>query len=262
VWRGEEGWGEPAAVATYEVPMAAREQVLVGWSGAGGEEPWGGYKRHFVERAEHCARRWLGPFCTIAGRLGGLVPRRVKGARSLAHLALAPADACVQKHVYGQFETGARSALYTRDFAEAIRDSDPFEGIRQAYGACESLDPLDRALYVDMKTYLVDDIMTKVDKMSMAVSLESREPLLDHKLLEFAATVPSGLKLKNGQSKYLLRRLIERRVPRAIVDRPKHGFEAPIGEWLRGPLVPMVDDLLLDGRLRDRGLFDDRAIAR
>ena len=113
-----------------------------------------------------------------------------------------------------------------------------------------------------MKTYLVDDIMTKVDRMSMAVSLESREPLLDHTLLEFAATVPSALKLKKGRSKYLLRRLLERRVPKSIVDRPKHGFEAPTGEWLRGPLAPMVDDLLLDGRLRGRGIFADREVAR
>jgi asparagine synthase (glutamine-hydrolysing) len=95
----------------------------------------------------------------------------------------------------------------------------------------------------------------------MAVSLESREPLLDHKLLEFAATVPTALKLKNGHGKHLLRKLLERRVPKSIVDRPKHGFEAPIGEWLRGPLAPMVDALLLDGRLRDRGVFDDRAVA-
>jgi asparagine synthase (glutamine-hydrolysing) len=130
-----------------------------------------------------------------------------------------------------------------------------------AYESCRSTDPLDCALYADVKTYLVDDIMTKVDKMSMAVSLESREPLLDHKLLEFAATVPTSLKLKNGQSKYLLRRLLERRVPKAIVDRPKHGFAAPIGSWLRGPLAPLVDGLLTDGRLRDRGIFEDRGVA-
>jgi asparagine synthase (glutamine-hydrolysing) len=98
--------------------------------------------------------------------------------------------------------------------------------------------------------------------MSMAVSLEAREPLLDHKLLEFAASVPTGLKLKNGKSKYLLRRLLERRVPKSIVERPKHGFEAPTGAWLRGPLAPMVDALLLDGRLRDRGIFDDGTVAR
>jgi asparagine synthase (glutamine-hydrolysing) len=114
---------------------------------------------------------------------------------------------------------------------------------------------------VDVKTYLADDIMTKVDRMSMAVSLEAREPLLDHKLLEFAASVPTCLKLKNGRSKYLLRRLLERRIPPAIVDRPKHGFEAPTGAWLRGPLAPLVDSLLSDGRLRARGIFDDRAVA-
>src|SRR5205814_2368490 len=144
------------------------------------------------------------------------------------------------------FEPTARSSLYAPDFAASVRDAEPLASLRRAYAACQSLDPLDRALYVDVKTYLVDDIMTKVDKMSMAVSLEAREPLLDHKLLEFAATVPSALKLKNGQGKYLLRRLLERRIPRSIVDRPKHGFEAPIAEWLKGPLAPMVDGLLTD----------------
>src|SRR5581483_5387363 len=114
---------------------------------------------------------------------------------------------------------------------------------------------------VDVKTYLVDDIMTKVDRMSMAVSLEAREPLLDHKLLEFAAAVPMALKLRDGRGKHLLRRLLGRRVPASIVERPKHGFEAPVGEWLRGPLAPLVDDLLLDGRLRRRGIFDDRTVA-
>ena len=108
----------------------------------------------------------------------------------------------------------------------------------------------------------VDDILMKVDKMSMAVSLEARDPLLDHKLLEFVATIPSSLKLKRGRSKYLLRRLLSKRIPQAIVDRPKQGFEAPIGRWLRGPLAPMVDDLLLDGRLADRGVFDGREVQR
>jgi asparagine synthase (glutamine-hydrolysing) len=190
------------------------------------------------------------------------LPLGVKGMRSLRHLALSPADACAHKHAYGLFESDARGALYSSDFATEVRDADPFVGFRLAYESCGSSDPLDRALYVDVKTYLVDDIMTKVDRMSMAVSLESREPLLDHKLLEFAATVPSSLKLKNGRSKYLLRRLLERRIPKSIVDRPKQGFAAPTGEWLRGPLAPMVDDLLLDGRLRSRGIFDSREVAR
>jgi asparagine synthase (glutamine-hydrolysing) len=98
--------------------------------------------------------------------------------------------------------------------------------------------------------------------MSMAVSLEAREPLLDHRLLEFAARVPTTLKLKNGRGKHLLRQALERKVPREILERGKHGFEAPIGEWLRGPLAPMADALLGDGRLRERGIFNDREVAR
>jgi asparagine synthase (glutamine-hydrolysing) len=98
--------------------------------------------------------------------------------------------------------------------------------------------------------------------MSMAVSLEARVPLLDHRLLEFAATVPSDLKLRAGRGKYLLRRLLERRVPRTIIERDKQGFAAPIGEWLRGPLAEMAADLLFDGRLRRRGLFRPAEVAR
>jgi asparagine synthase (glutamine-hydrolysing) len=262
-WHFDEPFADSSAVPTYYVSKAARERVTVALSGDGGDELWAGYGRHRVERWELGARRWLGPAGgRLAGRLAGHLPLAVKGARSLRHLALSPAEACARKHAYGQFESDARGRLYTHDFANDVRNADPFAGFRRAYGSCPSTDPLDRALYVDVKTYLVDDIMTKVDKMSMAVSLESREPLLDHKLLEFAATVPTSLKLKNGQSKYLLRRLLERRIPKSIVDRPKHGFEAPIGEWLRGPLAPLVDGLLTDGRLRDRGIFDDRAVAR
>ena len=261
-WHLDEPFADSSAVPTYYVSKAARQHVTVALSGDGGDELWAGYARHRVERSELQARRWLG---TTAGRLAGRgaehLPLGLKGVRSLRHLALTPADACARKHGYGQFEEGGRGALYSSDFAARVRHADPFLSLRLAYESCASKDPLDRALYADVKTYLADDIMTKVDKMSMAVSLESREPLLDHKLLEFAATVPTSLKLKHGQSKYLLRRLLERRIPKAIVDRPKHGFEAPIGEWLRGPLAPMVDALLTDGRLRDRGIFNDRGIS-
>jgi asparagine synthase (glutamine-hydrolysing) len=115
-------------------------------------------------------------------------------------------------------------------------------------------------MYVDAKTYLVDDVLTKVDKMSMAVSLETREPLLDHKLLEYAATIPSSLKLHQGTTKYLLRRLLQRRLPQSILERPKQGFAAPIGKWLTGPLRTLGNDLLFDGRLQSRGLFRDGVV--
>jgi asparagine synthase (glutamine-hydrolysing) len=261
-WHLDEPFADSSAVPTYYVSQAAREQVTVALSGDGGDELWAGYARHRVEQWELAARHWLGGGARVAGRMAGRMPLTVKGMRSLRHLALSPAEACARKHAYGLFESDARGALYSTDFAHEVRDADPFAGFRLAYESCGSPDPLDRALYVDVKTYLVDDIMTKVDRMSMAVSLESREPLLDHRLLEFAATVPTALKLKNGRSKYLLRRLLERRIPTSIVDRPKQGFAAPTGEWLRGPLAPMVDDLLRDGRLRSRGIFDNREVVR
>jgi asparagine synthase (glutamine-hydrolysing) len=263
VWHFDEPFGDHSAVPTYYVSRAAREDVTVALSGDGGDELWAGYARHRVEQRESSARRLLGTVGgKVAARAAGRLPITVKGARSLRHLALSPAEACARKHAYGLFENGLRASLYSADFAASVRDADPFVGFRIAYDSCPSPDALDRALYVDVRTYLVDDIMTKVDRMSMAVSLESREPLLDHKLLEFAARVPTTLKLKNGRSKYLLRRLLERRVPQAIVDRPKHGFEAPTGEWLRGPLAPMVNALLLDGRLRSRGVFEEAEVAR
>ena len=263
VWHLDEPFADHSAVPTYYVSKAAREHVTVALSGDGGDELWAGYARHRVERWESSARRVLRTSgAKVVGRAAGALPLSVKGARSLRHLALTPGEACARKHAYGLFETGLRSTLYSADFAAQVRDADPFVGFRIAYDSCPSPDPLDCALYVDVKTYLADDIMTKVDKMSMAVSLESREPLLDHTLLEFAATVPTALKLKNGRSKHLLRRLLERRVPASIVDRPKQGFEAPTGEWLRGPLAPMVNDLLLDGRLRNRGVFQDHEIVR
>jgi asparagine synthase (glutamine-hydrolysing) len=261
-WHFDEPFADSSAVPTYYVSKLARELVTVALSGDGGDELWAGYARHRVEAWEQRVRGSLGSASRIAGWLGQALPLSVKGARSLRHLGSDPDQAYALKHAYGMFEPDAKTRLYSRDFAASVRHADAFSSFRDAYRDCASLDPMDRALYVDARTYMIDDVLTKVDRMSMAVSLEAREPLLDHKLLEFAARVPVSLKLKNGQSKYLLRRILDRRVPRSIIDRPKRGFAAPIGEWLRGPLAPMTGELLLDGRLRDRGIFEPREVAR
>ncbi len=262
-WHFDEPFADSSMVPTYYVSAAARRNVTVALSGDGGDELWAGYSRHRVEQWEATMRRWLGGVgSTVAGHLGRRLPLSMKGARSLRHLAMTPADACARKHAYSFFEGDERQSLYASDFASEVRRSDPFVGFRAAYADCTSPDALDRSLYVDANTYLIDDIMTKVDRTSMAVSLEAREPLLDHKLLEFAATVPTRFKLRNGQGKYLLRRLLERSVPKSIVDRPKHGFEAPIGDWLRTALAPMAGDLFFDGRMRDRGVFNTSTVER
>jgi asparagine synthase (glutamine-hydrolysing) len=261
-WHFDEPFADSSAVPTYYVSKAARELVTVALSGDGGDELWAGYARYRVEHWEQRARTALGSASTAAGWIGHALPLSLKGARALRHLSSTPAHAYALKHAYGMFEPEAKTRLYSADFSSAIADADPFAGFRHAYGRCRSAEPLDHALYVDVHTYMVDDILTKVDRMSMAVSLEARDPLLDHKLLEFAARVPASLKLKDGKGKYLLRKALQKRVPPEILERRKHGFEAPIGEWLRGPLAPMTDALLNDGRLRDRGIFNEREVAR
>ena len=261
-WHFDEPFADSSAVPTYYVSKAARELVTVALSGDGGDELWAGYAHHRVEHMEQRARAALGPARHVASWIGRALPLSVKGARSLRHLGVHPEDAYAQKHVNGTFERGAKDRLYSNDFTGRVNGSDALGTLRAAYRACGSSDPMDRVLYADARTYMIDDVLTKVDRMSMAVSLEAREPLLDHKLLEFAARVPTSLKLKNGRSKYLLRRLLERKVPKSITERGKSGFAAPIGEWLRGPLAPMTSELLLDGRLRDRGIFNDAEVRR
>ncbi len=261
-WHFDEPFADSSAVPTYYVSKAARQLVTVALSGDGGDELWAGYARHQVEHWEQRARSALGSATRLAGWLGQALPLSVKGARSLRHLASAPDQAYALKHAYGMFEADAKGRLYSGDLRRAVNGYDALAAFRDAYQACGSRDPLDRSMYVDTQTYLIDDVLTKVDRMSMAVSLEAREPLLDHKLLEFAARVPASLKLKDGQSKYLLRRVLERRVPKSITGRKKSGFAAPIGDWLRGSLAGMTTELLQDGRLRDRGIFNTSEVTR
>ena len=261
-WHFDEPFADSSAVPTYYVSKAARELVTVALSGDGGDELWAGYAHHRVEHMEQRARATLGPARYLASWIGKALPLSVKGARSLRHLGVAPEDAYALKHVNGTFERDAKTALYSADFSRQLNGHDPLESLRAAWRDCASPSPMDRVLYADARTYMIDDVLTKVDRMSMAVSLEAREPLLDHRLLEFAARVPAALKIKDGRSKYLLRRLLERRVPRSITERGKSGFAAPIGAWMRGPLAGLGGDLLLDGRLRDRGLFTHAAVER
>lgn len=262
VWHFDEPFADSSAIPTYYVSQAARRLVTVALSGDGGDELWAGYSKHRVDCWEHGVRRLLGPAAPILGRLANALPLSVRGARALRHLAVDPDQAFALKQAYGMFEADAKARLYTGDFAASVDGTDALTYVRDSYRECRSSDPLDKALYADSQTYMIDDILTKVDRMSMAVSLEAREPLLDHKLLEFAARVPSTLKLKNKRSKYLLRRALERRVPAAILERRKKGFDAPIAEWLRGPLAPLAAAMLFDGRLQQRGLFKDSEVSR
>ena len=130
------------------------------------------------------------------------------------------------------------------------------------YQRCSTDDPVAKALYVDIKTYLPDDILVKVDRMSMAHALEVRAPLLDHKVLEFSATIPSSLKLRGRTTKFLLKEALAGNVPQEVLTRKKHGFTMPLAEWLRKDLREMVEDCLFSPKAVQRGLFKTTAVTR
>ncbi len=128
------------------------------------------------------------------------------------------------------------------------------------FNQAATANPLTQQQYVDIKTYLVDDILTKVDRMSMAVSLEARVPLLDFRIVEFAVNLPPQMKLYRGETKRILRKAMARRLPEMVLNKPKQGFSIPLKNWLRGPLKPMLTDLLSADQIRRRGYFDANTV--
>ena len=122
-------------------------------------------------------------------------------------------------------------------------------------------DYMTRMMATDLKTFLVDDILTKVDRASMSVGLESREPFLDHRLVQYAARIPSSLKCKNGVSKYILRKILYKYVPRELVDRPKKGFVVPLSDWFKGDLYPLLMDYLNEDKIKREGIFNEKVVS-
>jgi asparagine synthase (glutamine-hydrolysing) len=187
-------------------------------------------------------------------------PETVRGKNVLRHLGMTEGDACVRKHSAELFRDEAKRSLYSDDLAAATAGFDPFAVHRAYYQRSDARDPLDRSLYVDLKTYLADDILVKVDRMSMAHGLEVRAPFLDHRVVEFVATLPAGLKLRGRTTKFILREAMRPVLPGAVLAKPKHGFTAPIGRWLGHELRDLVEDLLFDPRAEQRGWFNSRTV--
>jgi asparagine synthase (glutamine-hydrolysing) len=259
-WHLDEPFGDSSAVPTFAVSATARERVKVALSGDGGDELFGGYRRHAVERWEQQLRRCGRPLTLTLGRVARALPAGMFGRNTLSRLADGPERACVAKFAHESRVDGAR-AIYGGDLAAQVADADPLEPFRRAYARAAGTDPLNRILYVDLKTYLADDILVKVDRMSMAHGLEVRAPFLDYKLVELVAGLPGSAKVSTGATKPLLRALLEGVLPRSAWDRPKHGFEAPVAEWLRtAPLREFAEDLLFSLEGLCMRLLDRRAL--
>jgi asparagine synthase (glutamine-hydrolysing) len=254
-------------VPTYYVSQAARERVTVALSGDGGDEVFAGYERRYgLNRWEGRARRWLPAWLRthVLGPLGSVYPKADRLPRPLrARYVLQNLGTTVERAYFSDvsfFRAEDRAGLLSADFHASLGGHDPFHAFERHFQRAARRDPLDRLLYVDLKTWLAHDILVKVDRMSMAHGLEVRAPLLDHRVIEFAATLSPSLKYHGGTSKYLLKRHLEGRVPRSVVHRPKQGFSIPLASWLRGDLCDLARELLLSPRAAQRGYLDARAV--
>ncbi|MDH5614175.1 MAG: asparagine synthase C-terminal domain-containing protein, partial [Gammaproteobacteria bacterium] len=156
--------------------------------------------------------------------------------------------------------TDLKKQLYSSDFRQSLSGYSAIEVFREHASRAKTRDPLSMIQYLDLKTYLPGDILTKVDRASMAHSLEVRVPLLDHKLVEWMATLPSNLKLKGQEGKYIFKKSLESSLPNDILYRQKMGFAVPLAHWFRGPLKERVREALLGSVIRETGIFDQRAL--
>jgi asparagine synthase (glutamine-hydrolysing) len=249
----DEPFGDPAAIPNELLAGTARRHVTVALTGDGGDEVFAGYWRHSRAGLETRARRLLGPVATAVGVLARFAPETRRAG--MLPLGMAPVQAYAWKHAGLLFDPALKRRLYATDFAAACREFDPAARFRACYERAPSADPLDKALYVDLKTSLPDDILVKVDRTSMAHGLEVRSPLLDHRIVELAARMPADLKRRGREEKYILQRVAESRVPSAVIGRPKHGLTIPLGRWLRNEWRAVAEDCLFAPAAQHRGLF-------
>jgi asparagine synthase (glutamine-hydrolysing) len=182
--------------------------------------------------------------------------RRAKRFMAAAHLPVLDR----YLHWVGAFSRSQKLSLYSDEFVGLLDGNDSGHWLAEALAPEPRLDPVDAVLRADTLLYQPGDLLAKVDIASMANSLEARSPLLDHRLVEFCAALPSNEKLRGRTSKWLLRRLMRDRLPPAVLTRPKMGFGVPVGEWLRGELRPLLEDTLLSARSLDRGYFRPQAV--
>src|SRR6266849_6759040 len=254
-WHLDEPFADSSAIPTYYVSKITREHVTVALSGDGGDENFAGYRRYaralgLHERFDQGLGQLARPLLRLASRI---LPVGAPGQAMAGMLGAGPLERYLRLVTYQRRET-LRRLLSDElvDLAGSGPDLAPFSRLA-AEG--EAPDYVSALQHIDMATYLPDDILAKVDRMSMAVSLESRVPLLDHRLMEFVATIPSTLKLRNGRGKYLLQRAMAQDLPGEILTRKKMGFGVPLGAWFRRELRDMTRDVLLGPQARQRGIF-------
>jgi asparagine synthase (glutamine-hydrolysing) len=262
----DEPFADTSLFPTFSVSELAREHVKVVLSGDGGDELFGGYDAY---QAQALAAKlgWMGDALmpALAGVASVLPPTAKKKGlvnkvkRFSAGAATAPADLGHYRWmVYLSAREKAR--LYTSGLRDALSANDVYAPVREALGRFGQDDVLNRQLYADLSVYLADDILVKVDRMSMATSLETRAPFLDGDLMELAFSMPGHLKIRNGERKWILKQAMKDILPDSILNRRKEGFSIPMKNWLRFELQPLMRELLSGDRLNRRALFDPEVV--
>ncbi|SDT97047.1 asparagine synthase (glutamine-hydrolyzing) [Desulfobacula phenolica] len=256
VWHFDEPFADSSAIPTWYVSKITRQNVTVALSGDGGDETFAGYvQRYGMNRFEDNIRKTIPSFirntlirgmASVYPRIDAL-PRPLRLKAFLTNLSLSMEQAYYRDMSF-YFSPENKKFLYNSDMKNAVDGYSSFFVFEPFFRRNTNPDPVTTAQYVDIKTYMTEDILVKVDRMSMAHSLEVRSPILDHKLMEFAATLPSGLKLNHRESKYILKKVNEKRLPHNILYRKKQGFSVPLAQWIRQNLRGYVQAALFDSK--------------
>ena len=263
LWHMDEPIADTAFITTYLVSQFARRDVTVILSGVGGDELFGGYRRYLGSHYQNQLERLPGWVRRAATALGEKLPADrhspVLNAMRLARGFLATADLPFEERYRSYVQVFSGDAIAELLQRPAVAGEDLLDA---AFRKATSIDEMNRMLAVDAQTQLSDDLLLLTDKMSMAVSLECRVPLLEQELVELAARMPEGIKVRGGRLKHVMKAALDGLLPDDILDRKKRGFGAPMGAWLKGELAPLLRELLSEDSVAARGLFRYPAIAR
>jgi asparagine synthase (glutamine-hydrolysing) len=258
-WYLDEPFGDTSAIPTYMVSKLASEHVTVVLTGDGGDELFAGYDKYVTEQRERRYDRVPDTIRKVLGAVGRAMPEGMAGRRLLRHFALNGSRRYLDASTL--FRTDELRRVFRHEAFSRIAIHDQWARSLRELGSIGS-DWVAALQYCDLQTYLPLDILTKVDRMTMAHSIEARPPLLDHRVVEFAATVPARYRLRDGTTKYLLKRAMRGVLPDGIIDRPKHGFAVPLARWFRGELAGFARDVLLSDACRQRELFEPKYVER
>jgi asparagine synthase (glutamine-hydrolysing) len=258
----DEPYADSSAIPTYRVCQLARKRVTVALSGDGGDESFGGYRRYRMHLMEERMRNALPaavrqPLFGLLGRAypkADWAPRVFRAKTTFEGMARTSVEAYF--HSVSILRGPMRDQMFSAAFKRTLGGYDAQQVFDRHAAQAGTDDPLALIQYLDLKTYLVGDINTKVDRASMAHSLEVREPLMDHKLVEWLGTLPNNLKVRGREGKFLLKKAMEPKLPHEVLYRPKMGFAVPLERWFRGPLKQRVRDAVLGERLMSTGWFN------